>query len=900
MGQVVSQTDFNGDRINYAYDSLGRLTNKTFTDSRISPVSYTYNPVTSQLQTVTDGRGVTKYAYDSRDRLKTTTMPDLKTVGYGYDLLNNITSLTTAAGNTTYGYDKLNRLDTVKDGNRTLADYDYDKVGNLIQTKFANSSVESRKYDARNRLTELTTKNVTGTVFSGFNYSLDAVGNRKKVEEYNGRTVDYTYDALNRLTSEKIVDAAVGNRTMGYGYDLVGNRLSKTDSLSGSTTYNYDNNNRLNRTTEGSKLTNFTYDNNGSMKTRSSGTETVTYDWVNDGENRLIGVTNGTSASQFVYDAFGTRVAAINNGVRTNYLTAPIWGLPEVLMEYDATGAVKADYTQGVGLVRSRHDGREGFYHTDGLGSTRVITDTVGLVTDRYTYDAFGGLLNQSGTFGNSFGFAGEQRDSATGLDYLRARYYDSSLGRFVSKDAFPGYLDDPMSQHDYQYAHANPVSNTDPSGYFTMGDMMATLNTISSLAAIGGVSFGTGYIGGAAAGGASGEEVLGMFGEWGAGFANGVSGGYLTDVYEYSTETKIEPNHAMLYNAGSVAGIGVSFLTGMKAATWATTAMGPLKWAGVALGAVDTAFDGYGAAIATNNLNQSWQNNGKFEVEDSWNLLAYVPFGLAAIKGIKGLLSADNALKNADALTQAGNCFVAGTEILTTEGIKNIEDIRVGDWVIADDPTTPGGIEAKQVLETFVRETSALVDLYVDGEVISTTGEHPFWVPDKGWVEAKDLVVGSLLQTEDGRIIDVDKVEKREGKFPVYNFRVEGIPTYFVSELGVLVHNVCVYTTTNSRVDLNRPEGTYVTRQNITEPVTLYQHISRNVPPSSKRRGQGFLDFVTEIDVPEEGLRIDPGGRPGVTAWIPPNTDGARITREWSVTEPVVGEPPVIKLLDK
>ena len=73
---------------------------------------------------------------------------------------------------------------------------------------------------------------------------------------------------------------------------------------------------------------------------------------------------------------------------------------------------------------------------------------------------------------------------------------------------------------------------------------------------------------------------------------------------------------------------------------------------------------------------------------------------------------------------------------------------------------------------------------------MISTTGEHPFWVVDKGWVEAKDLVVGDLLQTGDGRIIDVDKVEKREGKFPVYNFKVEGIPTYFVSDLGILVHN--------------------------------------------------------------------------------------------------------------
>ncbi|MEH1789026.1 MAG: polymorphic toxin-type HINT domain-containing protein [Nostoc sp.] len=190
--------------------------------------------------------------------------------------------------------------------------------------------------------------------------------------------------------------------------------------------------------------------------------------------------------------------------------------------------------------------------------------------------------------------------------------------------------------------------------------------------------------------------------------------------------------------------------------------------------------------------------------------LLAVVPeaalyFAYEGIKsGVAELEAGNIATGVFDILTsviplveQAGskggsNCFVAGTKILTTEGEKNIEDIQVGDWVIADDPNTPGEIEAHQVLDTFVRETSALVDLYVDGEVISTTGEHPFWTPDKGWVEAKDLQVGSLLQTEDGRVIDVDRVEKQEGQFKVYNFNVEGFHTYFVSDLGILVHNTC------------------------------------------------------------------------------------------------------------
>ncbi|MEI6331349.1 MAG: putative Ig domain-containing protein [Pseudanabaena sp. ELA645] len=565
FGQTVKTTDFNGDSINYAYDAIGRLANKTFTDSRV--VSYTYDAVTSQLKTVTDGRGVTSYSYDQRDRLKTMLTPDQKSVTYGYDLLDNVTSLTTQASTTNYSYDSLNRLDKVKDGTRLLADYDYDFVGNLSQIKLADGSVESRQYDVRNRLTQITTKNVTGTVFSGFSYTLDGVGNRTQVVENNGRTVDYFYDVVNRLTQEKITDAAVGDRTIGYNYDLVSNRLSKTDTLEGLTTYAYDANNRLTNTTAGTKVTNFSYDNNGSLKLRSDGTKSTVYDWINDGENRLIGVnTNNagiTSQSSFVYDAFGNRVSSTTDGVKTNYLAASIWDLPEVLMEYDDNDNILTDYTQGIGLVRSRHDGLEGFYHTDALGSTRVVTDNVGLITDRYTYDAFGVLLDQSGTFGNSSQFAGEQRDSATGLDYLRARYYDPLLGRFVSKDAFGGVIERPMSQNSYLYADANPVNNTDPSGYFTMGDVSATLSVLSTLAASGGVGFGVGYIGAAAATGASGEQILGLFGEWGAGFASGVSGGLLTDIYEAASGKKIEPKHSALFNAGNITGIGVSFLGG-------------------------------------------------------------------------------------------------------------------------------------------------------------------------------------------------------------------------------------------------------------------------------------------------------------------------------------------------
>jgi hypothetical protein len=269
--------------------------------------------------------------------------------------------------------------------------------------------------------------------------------------------------------------------------------------------------------------------------------------------------------------------------------------------------------------------------------------------------------------------------------------------------------------------------------------------------------------------------------------------------VYEAWSGQEVKPHHEILFNVGNITGTAASILVGMKATTWAMSSVGPLRWTGVVGFGLSEGFDLYGFARTTQNIYEAAQDGWQWS--DNTNLLGYTPF---ALKGASKVLAGARAARSPRAVSadvevqdlgntqiSAGSkCFVAGTEILTTEGMKSIEDIRVGDWVIADDPTTLGEIESRVVTDTFVRRARGVVDLYVDGEVISTTGEHPFWTPDRGWVEAKDLAVGSLLQTEDGRVIDVDRVEKREGDFTVYNFRVEGFHTYYVSDLSVLVHN--------------------------------------------------------------------------------------------------------------
>jgi RHS repeat-associated protein len=117
-------------------------------------------------------------------------------------------------------------------------------------------------------------------------------------------------------------------------------------------------------------------------------------------------------------------------------------------------------------------------------------------------------------------------------------------------------------------------------------------------------------------------------------------------------------------------------------------------------------------------------------------------------------------AAKEAEALAAAAKrvcCFVAGTLIQTIDGEKAIEDIKIGDWVLSDDPNTPGGIEYKQVLQTFNHDTTNLVDIFINGEKITTTDTHPFWVQDVGWVAARDLNAGTHLQTKTESWLAID-----------------------------------------------------------------------------------------------------------------------------------------------
>ena len=122
-------------------------------------------------------------------------------------------------------------------------------------------------------------------------------------------------------------------------------------------------------------------------------------------------------------------------------------------------------YTYGDDLISQKRGSLKSYYHYDGQLSTRQLTDASGNVTDTYTYDAFGLLINRSGATANNYLYTGEQYDPHVGFYYLRARYYNQNNGRFLTMDTFPGMQFEPASLHKYLYCEGNPVGNWDPSG---------------------------------------------------------------------------------------------------------------------------------------------------------------------------------------------------------------------------------------------------------------------------------------------------------------------------------------------------------------------------------------------------------------------------------------------------
>ena len=448
-----------------------------------------------------------------RRRLTTKIMqpgtPDEAVRNFGYDLVDNITSVSDPDSSLTMTYDGAGRLASVATTGApfqptvTVA-YIYDKNGNRLTMDDGVLGITSYLPDLLNRPTSIT---APGQAAITLGY--DALSRRTGITRANGADTTLTYDAASRLTS--IAHGAIASFT--YGHDALSNRNSLTQTRSALTaapslTFGYDAidqvtsathplpanpvetftsdavGNRLlrdgevtnsvfdgaNRLTEDETFL-YTYDLNGNLETKTEKVGGAVTTYIYDAENRLIQIDfPDLTTATYRYDGLARRIEKDVAGVVTRY----VYDAEDILLEYDGTNALLARFTHGPGpddpLAMERDLDASGtfeagevfFYHTDGLVSVTELTDSTGAVARAYAYDAYGQIADEVGTLANPYAYTGREFDAESGLYFYRARYYDSAAGRFTQEDPI-GFQGQDVNL--YRYVFNNPVKFADPLG---------------------------------------------------------------------------------------------------------------------------------------------------------------------------------------------------------------------------------------------------------------------------------------------------------------------------------------------------------------------------------------------------------------------------------------------------
>jgi RHS repeat-associated protein len=442
----------------------------------------------------------TQYFYDAVGNLDAVRLPSADgnsvTTDYQYDALNRLTymvqfidqdndnAFVSTSDTLIQSFDYELRADGKRSGVRevrqgenagdadvvTEIDWIYDQMGRLAAE--AHNRIDSETGDfiaiyrfdeSGNRTAKLVDESVSDIDFEAFSSSSSvdsllegAIPPNFDIDE----EISYTFDANDRLELEEKTSVADGSTTTIYEYDetqLVRKHLR-----------------------------------NGTVSSGGSTIEDIAYDFNLQG--RQYKVTDDDLVSTYEFNSNGVRVSQTVEGVTTVFLVDENnpTGYAQVLEQgTDATGdglqaeEVEVAYTLGhdvIAQTRMEDAGPETQYLLyDGHGSTRALVEADGqfVVVDPmnlgirqvFDYDAYGNLINMTASeAATSLLYSGEFTDAATGQQYLRARFYDPTTGRFNRLDPFSGNAANPQSLHKYAFVHGDPIQGLDPTGLFAVG----------------------------------------------------------------------------------------------------------------------------------------------------------------------------------------------------------------------------------------------------------------------------------------------------------------------------------------------------------------------------------------------------------------------------------------------
>ena len=378
-----------------------------------------------------------------------------------YHADKSLKSLTDVSGKTVhYGYDSLGRLERICDDNGDeIVRYGHTAGGKLKEIRHGNGMHTAYEYDTDDNIIRLTLKNEKGIVFSDFRYEYDLNGNRilksgscllpveDKIKE---QVVRYRYDCMDRLMEEQY-----DGKPVEYIYDRCGNRLVRVDS-DGKEEYHYNRKNQLISRKKGTESVEYRYDLQGNILEEADGLGKTEYHYNAFNQQTTTFMNNGQIQENW-YDAEFLRAEVAENGCRSRFL----YYNGELLAESELNDTVRNRYILGYGVAASWQ--KEGYhsYHLDEQNSTAYITDSGRRIENSYQYDAFGVIREKNENVYNRILYTGQQYDQVTGQHYLRARYYNPVLGRFLQEDVYRG---DGLNL--YVYCENNSVIYYDPSGY--------------------------------------------------------------------------------------------------------------------------------------------------------------------------------------------------------------------------------------------------------------------------------------------------------------------------------------------------------------------------------------------------------------------------------------------------
>ncbi|HKT73408.1 MAG TPA: RHS repeat-associated core domain-containing protein [Steroidobacteraceae bacterium] len=472
------------------FDVLNRVTrNDYLTDGTNATFAF---DIFGNLHTAVNGNVTYTFNYDAKNRLmqKVDSRAN-KSLSFTYDPADNLLTKTTYPGDVThFEYDSTNRLVGMTNSAFLNASYQYDPAGRLLVRDLSNGAANAYTWDADGRLATLTETTASGFKVTDLSYVRDRVGNIKTATGTFGAlpgtsgtglvdTRQYTYDALYRLMN---LTATSGQNNDTLTYDSVGNR--STD-LNGALVYEYfPNSNRIKAIHSGSLtgavLSSFTYDDEGRMTSQTGGISSsgsggypTAMSW--DQKGRMTSVTSSLSTTtSFRYDPMDYRIGRTGGtlGSRDYYLEA------ENLEAEYVNGNLLTKYYRGVspdelvaGFDYSSGRGNPGIFHQDPLQTVTGLSGHDGQAVSALVTDPFGEFLSFLGaaatppangaTTRSELSYAGRDRDFDAHLFYMRARYYDPFIGRFLSEDPL-GFAAGPNF---YTYANNNPVNGNDPSG---------------------------------------------------------------------------------------------------------------------------------------------------------------------------------------------------------------------------------------------------------------------------------------------------------------------------------------------------------------------------------------------------------------------------------------------------